>query len=406
LALSTFLHVVNLLSHKLQKLLMGMPSLKHLFNGKKFLKRRKRRYYAMRDKSPDKGKNTTKRETFIENMKTINGTSKVKSMYQAVAAKQGDKISKTHEFTNNFRQILSFDLSEKASHDILSEHNISDSSNDEGNTNNHLYYKPWVSFDEDLSDDELSQFTSDYGLSVVSDSGLPGEQVHNPFETLFDDDANSADELDIDRAEVNVNGLTFCLTGNDFISFGSDKSNVKEMLLDTNDLKPNDHLSTSPDENSDREFSIQISTTVIIPSNHPYKVLWDVFTIALTFISACNTHMAIRDRSYEFTAFFIFTETWFVVDLILNFLTEHRNSDGTLLCDGRAVWARYLTTWFPIDMLSLIPWERMYIKPIIEIQNRRNVITKWFFRSKAVVKVTVRSLSCFNFSLLKGVLEK
>jgi len=143
------------------------------------------------------------------------------------------------------------------------------------------------------------------------------------------------------------------------------------------------------------------SRIIIIPPNHPYKNLWNVFTILLTFISAYTTHMSIRDRRYEFTTFAIFTEAWFILDILLNFITAHQHSDGTIICNGSAVWARYLTTWFPIDALALVPWEGMYLTPIILQQNKRNIITKLFFRSKATVKVTVRisffHLKCYYF---------
>jgi len=134
----------------------------------------------------------------------------------------------------------------------------------------------------------------------------------------------------------------------------------------------------------------EIAKWVIIPSNHPCKVLWDICTIIITFISAHYTHSSIRNRgTYDFTSFFIFTEIWFVLDILLNFVTDHRSDDGkTVHRFGRAVWARYLTTWFAVDALSLFPWERLYITPLIVKQNQRNIFTKSFFRTKAVVKVS------------------
>lgn len=134
------------------------------------------------------------------------------------------------------------------------------------------------------------------------------------------------------------------------------------------------------------------SRIILLSSNHPLKITWDFLTVILTFLSAYYTHTSIRDRStYEWNAFSVFTYTWFLTDILLNFITSHVRSDGTVLNSGRAVWSRYLTTWFVIDALSLLPWERMFVKPIIEMQNRRNFATKWLFRSKAVVKVTVRT---------------
>jgi len=131
------------------------------------------------------------------------------------------------------------------------------------------------------------------------------------------------------------------------------------------------------------------SRIIVIPSNHRLKILWDVLTVLVTIVSAAQLHTYIRDRStYEYDAFLIFTNIWFGIDLLLNFITDHRTSDGTVIKTGREVWGRYLTTWFAVDALSLLPWERMFIRPIIIMQNRRNIVTKWFLRSKGVIKVT------------------
>ena len=127
---------------------------------------------------------------------------------------------------------------------------------------------------------------------------------------------------------------------------------------------------------------------IIIPADHPMKIAWDVLTIILTILSALRTHQSIRDRTYDQSPFVVFTEFWFILDIVLNFFCEHKTSSGEIIRDGKAVWARYLTTWFIIDALSVVPWERIYVKPIVEKQKRRNIFTKTFFRSKAVVRVT------------------
>lgn len=133
----------------------------------------------------------------------------------------------------------------------------------------------------------------------------------------------------------------------------------------------------------------QKSKIIVIPSNHRLKITWDFLTVLLTFVSAYVGHIYIRDRStYEYDWWVVFTNVWFFIDILLNFFTDHRTSDGQLLSRGREVWGRYLTTWFVIDALSLLPWERMFLRPIIQMQNRRNIVIKWFFRSKAVIKVT------------------
>lgn len=126
----------------------------------------------------------------------------------------------------------------------------------------------------------------------------------------------------------------------------------------------------------------------LIRAEHPIKLLWDFLTIVLSIANAYATHTAIRDRQFGSSALVRFCELWFVVDFLLNFVTERHIGDGVILQDFKSVWARYLTTWFVVDLLSLMPGELLYVKPIIDQQNRRGWLKKSFFRTKAVVGVT------------------
>jgi hypothetical protein len=127
---------------------------------------------------------------------------------------------------------------------------------------------------------------------------------------------------------------------------------------------------------------------ICIPADHPVKVVWDIMTMIWAALGAYRTHVRIRDRVFEQSPLIILTEIWFTVDILLNFITEHKTRQGEVIRDGKAVWARYLTTWFIVDILSLIPWESIYVKPIVEKIKRRNFFQKTFFRSKAVIKVS------------------
>jgi len=127
---------------------------------------------------------------------------------------------------------------------------------------------------------------------------------------------------------------------------------------------------------------------ICIPADHPLKVVWDVMTMIWAALGAYRTHIRIRDRVFEQSPLIILTEIWFTVDILLNFITEHKTRQGDVIRDGKAVWARYLTTWFIVDILSLIPWESIYVKPVVEKIKRRNFFQKTFFRSKAVIKVS------------------
>lgn len=131
-----------------------------------------------------------------------------------------------------------------------------------------------------------------------------------------------------------------------------------------------------------------IKSPWLMSADHPVKILWDVLTVVLSLVNAYLTHAAIRDRAFNDNLFVRFCECWFVLDIVLNFLTEHKTSDGLVYNTVQAVWARYLTTWFVVDVLSLFPGEALYVRPIIERQNRRTWWQKSFFRTKAVIRVT------------------
>ena len=127
---------------------------------------------------------------------------------------------------------------------------------------------------------------------------------------------------------------------------------------------------------------------ILIPADHPYKIIWDIVTMLWALLGAYRTHIRIRDRVFDQSPLILLTEVWFTLDILLNFVTEHKTSKGTVIRDGKTVWARYLTSWFVVDLLSLIPWERIYVRPIVEQIKKRNFFQKTFFRSKAVIRVS------------------
>jgi hypothetical protein len=176
-----------------------------------------------------------------------------------------------------------------------------------------------------------------------------------------------------------------------------------------------------------QQQSAKVSTSWLIPADHPLKLAWDVTTVCISLISAYVTHTSIQERDYDRSGFLIrFCEIWFLVDIFLNFVTQYRytppptigivgvsttnidtncnqKSDATatnnnnpsqqpqqsfiVLASPQMVWARYLTTWFLIDVISFIPWEKIWVKPIVEMQKRRNIVQKVGRRSKVVLKI-------------------
>mmetsp|Transcript_65618 Transcript_65618/g.77128 ORF Transcript_65618/g.77128 Transcript_65618/m.77128 type:complete len:601 (-) Transcript_65618:70-1872(-) len=133
----------------------------------------------------------------------------------------------------------------------------------------------------------------------------------------------------------------------------------------------------------------------LLPCDHPFKVIWDICTVLISILGSYIRHTNIRDRDYDKSKHFhlgLFIDLWFVIDILLNFITQYKSTDEhgnvVMLQDPMSVAARYLTSWFFIDVISLVPWELIYVKPLVEQQKRRNFFQKSFGRSKAVIRVT------------------
>lgn len=128
----------------------------------------------------------------------------------------------------------------------------------------------------------------------------------------------------------------------------------------------------------------------LIPADHPLKITWDVITVFLSFLSIYDTHRCIRDRSYEMKPLTLFVDVWFGVDVLLNFFTDYKTDNGEIIRDERSVWARYLTSWFVIDVLALFRFESILVKPIVEMQKKRGFFKKTLFRSSAILRLMKR----------------
>ena len=177
----------------------------------------------------------------------------------------------------------------------------------------------------------------------------------------------------------NVATITFPSLPNSGKSYGVRRRKQQKSTSTRNDERSKESL---------RRGRGKILRRSVIPIEHPFKIVWDVLTVILSIAHSYLTHMAIRDRQFEASPIISFCQAWFLMDIMLNFFTERKTSTGEIIHDHRRIVARYLTSWFAVDILSLIPWEALYVKPLIDIQNRRGFFKKSFFRSKAVVRVT------------------
>ena len=81
-------------------------------------------------------------------------------------------------------------------------------------------------------------------------------------------------------------------------------------------------------------------------------VLWNIIFLPLNlcFVRGPDP-LSPRELDYVMDVFFL-------VDIILNFRTTLRVEDtDELITDWRVLGARYLRTWFPVDLCATMPWE-------------------------------------------------
>jgi len=103
----------------------------------------------------------------------------------------------------------------------------------------------------------------------------------------------------------------------------------------------------------------------MIYQDSTFKIYWEVLiTLLLLFVCAVlPLNMALKNETYNWcTAYYSF-DVVFVIDLILNFFITHKPDIDDLEVDDREKIARaYLNSWFPIDVMSIIP-----VDPILDI---------------------------------------
>jgi hypothetical protein len=161
---------------------------------------------------------------------------------------------------------------------------------------------------------------------------------------------------------------------------GEDDDDSSSLASEDGDDSPNDDDANNNSPRKRRLFRL-------IPATHPLKLTWDIITFGLSLWNAYLTHVAIRDRSFDYNRTRFLTEVWFAIDIMLNFITERR-VHGTTLTTFQSVSAYYLTTWFVVDVLSLMPGESMFVSPVVERLQKRKRIVVWWNRVKIIGRWT------------------
>ncbi|KDO30011.1 hypothetical protein SPRG_19857 [Saprolegnia parasitica CBS 223.65] len=111
----------------------------------------------------------------------------------------------------------------------------------------------------------------------------------------------------------------------------------------------------------------QLAKYVVLPDSS-FRKVWDAVLIVsllyvaiflplqLSFLSDLMTYEDLSNWA-PFFAVDRLTDAIFLTDIAINFRTPHTTPKGDLEFDARTRAHEYLTTWFPIDLISIVPFD-------------------------------------------------
>jgi hypothetical protein len=216
---------------------------------------------------------------------------------------------------------------------------------------------------------------------VVSTTPLLRVQTIRVENGMFDND-NDDDDACCDEYLLATGSSSGSSSTSASSSAAEDDEGERELLLDDEEEDVDEDDIPHRNSSRRRRFCVRL-----IPATHAFKLTWDIITFALSIWNAYLTHVAIRDRSFDYNRTRFVTEVWFAIDILLNFITERR-VHGTTLTTFQSVSAYYLTTWFVIDVLSLLPGELLFVSPVIQRLQKRKRITVYWNRIKLIGRWT------------------
>ncbi|XP_029789318.1 potassium/sodium hyperpolarization-activated cyclic nucleotide-gated channel 3 [Suricata suricatta] len=134
---------------------------------------------------------------------------------------------------------------------------------------------------------------------------------------------------------------------------------------------------------------------------HPYsdfRFYWDLIMLLLMVGNLIVLPVGItffkEENSPPWIVFNVLSDTFFLLDLVLNFRTGIVVEEGAeILLAPRAIWSRYLRTWFLVDLISSIPVD--YIFLVVELEPRLD----------AEVYKTARALRIVRFTKILSLLR-
>ena len=103
--------------------------------------------------------------------------------------------------------------------------------------------------------------------------------------------------------------------------------------------------------------NMHVPPFIILPDD-PWKIKWDMLVASLVIYISIFTPYRIAFFEDEFAWYDIVDyaiDLLFLLDLVFNCMTAYTNSNQDLVIKRKKIFLNYLTSWFFIDLLAVIP---------------------------------------------------
>lgn len=112
-----------------------------------------------------------------------------------------------------------------------------------------------------------------------------------------------------------------------------------------------------------RSTSIKKASCIIAEDNN-YKNFWDLWIVfVLLFVAVTLPYrIAFSEKDSILWHFFNYTvDLSFLIDMILTFFTAIRSPlDDSIITDKKIIATTYLKGWFVIDLVAIIPFDKLF----------------------------------------------
>lgn len=99
-----------------------------------------------------------------------------------------------------------------------------------------------------------------------------------------------------------------------------------------------------------------------INPNVSYKIVWDLIVSLIVIYSIIMVPLQLSFSVATDGGFYVvdwIVDVFFMIDIIVNFFTAYNDNRGTVY-DNCMICKHYLKTWFFIDLISTIPFDRIF----------------------------------------------